>query len=340
MIKALKQRINNGLDEMMDEIMANARQNPETGIGTTHDPRKQLLQAIAIGAAFLGAQWQAVLAVVSVSFLTLLARDRIIHPAKGTPKETTTDCFVMAVAILTSQVYFYNVHSMFAVDYPPILGRGIAFSMLFVFALRTAFHLNTPNNDPQKDPDFRLFRATARINIMWWLSGGFIIGSCAQAVPGSHFRDQMLGLGYMLPAQVLLRLIMDPEPLDLVILDLHSDPAVKELQGRADRLFRPVPMKNLQFPRTTVLVSIVAILALFSTTGIAIYRLFTGQGANVNWLQLLVCLGGVGALALVWLVIMEMNKRTANMLEKAINQRKQNQQAGPFGVELDGWTMS
>lgn len=315
------------LQQQLEEIVARVRMNPETGIGTTSDPRKEMLQVIMIAGAFLGAQWQAMLAVVTVGFLALRTRDWMISPAKGTVLEATTDCTVMGLAIFASQLFFLNARTVFAVDYPPILIRGIGLSMPLVFFVRMLFHLNTPANDPEKEPDFRLYRVTLRINLMWWLSGGFVVGSCVQAVPGSHTRDQILGLLYVVPAQILMRLVMDPERIDWIFLDLKSDPAIKELQGRVDRLIRWGAIKDVQFPRATVYVAMVLALSVFSASGIALFRLFTGQGANVNWLQILVSDAGIIALALILMVIMQVNETVAEILNMAIEQRKQKQQS-------------
>jgi len=315
MLKALVERA-------IEKLSTDAKRKPGWGFGTTYDPRKAIGEAVALGCCFLGTEWRAVLAIVAVAFIALRMRDWFIHPAKATVSEAATDTLVMAVAIIFSQLYFVAVQSPFAVNRPQELSHGVGWGMLWIFTGRLWFHLQTPHNDFQQEPEMRVFRAAARINIMFGLAVCFIVGSSLQAVPGSGLRDRILSLALVIPASIIRRLLTDsyflPDPVLLSI----KDPVTVEMENRVASLPRLLPGKQPYSMRTVFLFVLIFLGSIFSSTGIALWRLWNGQGASVNWVHLITNLIGLAILAPLWWMIMEFNAGTAQMIQQSIDQRE------------------
>jgi hypothetical protein len=293
------------------------------GFGTTYDPRKAILEAIGIGLCFLGNDWRAVLAIVTVAFIVLRMRDWFIHPAKATISEAATDTLVMAVMIVASQLYFVYNESTSAVNTPEQLSHGVGWSMLWIFSWRLWFHLQTPQNDFQQEPEMRVVRSAARLNIMFGLAVSFIVGSGLQAVPGSHLRDQVLA-ALMISAGIIRRLLTDSYLLPAPVLLSIKDPVTVEMDNSVAALPRLLPGKQPYSTRTVLLFVLIFLGSVFSSTGIGLWRLWTGQIVDVNWIQLITNLIGLAVLAPLWWMIMEFNTGTAQVVEQSIEQRKKN----------------
>jgi hypothetical protein len=308
----------------VEKLITDAKRKPGWGFGTTYDPRKAIGEAVLLGWCFLGNDWHAVLAIVAIAFIALRMRDWSIHPTKATVAEAATDTLVMAVAIIVSQLYFVAVQSPFAVNTPQELSHGVGWGMLWIFTARLWFHLQTAHNDFQQQPEMRVFRTAARLTIMLGLAVSFVVGSGLQAVPGSHVRDQLLALALIVPASVIRR-ILTGSPLlpDPVLLSI-KDPVGAEMRNSVAPLPRLLPGKQPYSMGTVFLFVLIFLGSVFSSTGIALWRLWTGQGADVNWVQLITNLIGLAILAPLWWMILEFNSGTALMVQKAIEQREKN----------------
>ena len=165
---------------------------------------------------------------------------------------------------------------------------------------------------------------------MFGLAVCFIVGSGLQAVPGSGLRDRILALALVIPASIIRRLLTDrcflPDPVLLSI----KDPVAVEMESCAASLPRLIPGKRPYSMRTVLLFVLIFLGSVFSSTGIALWRLWTGQGAGVNWVQLITNLIGLAFLAPVWWMIMEFNTRTAQIVQQSIEQREKNSNGAIF----------
>lgn len=251
-------------------------------------------------------------------------RDWFIHPAKATVAEAATDTLVMAVAIIVSQLYFVAVQSPFAVNTPPELSHGVGWSMLGIFTWRLWFHLQTARNDFQQEPEMRVFRNAARLTIMLGLAIAFIVGSGLQAMPGSPLRDQVLAATLMISAGIIRRLLTDSYLLPGPVLLSIKDPVTVEMDDSVAALPRLLPGKQPYSKRTVLSFVLIFLGSVFSSTGIALWRLWTGHGADVNWVHLFTNLIGLAILAPLWWMMMEFNTGTAQMVQKSVEQREEN----------------
>jgi hypothetical protein len=110
-----------------------------------------------------------------------------------------------------------------------------------------------------------------------------------------------------------------PEPVLLSI----KDPVTVEMDNSVAALPRLLPGKQPYSMRFVFLFVLIFLGSVFSTTAIALWRLWTGQGADVNWVQLMTNLIGLAILAPLWWLILEFNRGTALMVQKSVEQREQ-----------------
>jgi hypothetical protein len=309
------------IERSIEKLLTEARTQSGWGFGTTYDPRKALLEASALGLAFLGTDWHAVLAIVTVGFLALRTRDRIIHPTKATVAEAATDILIMAVSIVVTQLYFVAQNSIFAVNTPPELAHGVGLGMILVFTARFIFHVHTPHNDLHNEPEMRVVRAATRVTVTFGLAVSFIVGSGVQAVPGSGLRDGILGLTLMVSAALIRRLLTDSYLLPAPVFLSIKDPVTVEMTNSVSALPRRLSGK-LPYSMPKVLLFVLIFLgSVFTTTGIALWRLWIGQAFDVNWIQVVTNLIALVILAPAWWLIMEINATTAKIVKAGVHQR-------------------
>jgi hypothetical protein len=295
---------------------------PVLGIGTTFDIRKAVAEIVVIAVVFyslVGAPWMTVAAIVTVGFITLRIRDLLIHPAQGTVDETATDALVMAAAVAMSQAYF-TVKLPAAAMLPTIaLLQGIGLSMLGVAGVRQFCHGLTPNNDPQQRPEFRVFSAALRINMMFGLAYSLPFMSNVEAVRGGDIRDFVLPAVALISFRITHRLQQETDRSaifeNLAEYTLFIDPAKLEAAAKADSL--PKPPNGLPKTWPVACFNAVFVASTLSLLGIASWRWVVGDGASVHWGQLAANFIGLAIMMPAWKIITHLNKAVADLLKQS-----------------------
>jgi len=305
--------------KIIEKRMAAAARKRALGIGTTYDPRKAIGEACLFGLAFLGAPWRAVLAVITVAFGTLRMRDQWIHPAKGTAAEAATDALVTAAGVVMSQAYFLVKSPSFAIADGMQLAHGAGIGMMVVTAVRMAFHLLTPKNDPHQLDEFRIFRAALRINVMVVVAVALVAVSNVQAVPGGHMRDFMMCTIPVISCGIMLRLGRSYDG-SLIWeaagkFSIFTDPVREEADRAAGSLPEPAPELSSS-DRFTICAQAVFVISLLMPIGIAAWRWWSGEASSVDWWQLWANLIVLIVLLPVWRIITYINAAIALLLNR------------------------
>jgi hypothetical protein len=258
-------------------------------------------------------------AILTVGFATLRARDLRIHPAEGTPAEAATDMCALAAMLFISQVYFSVYSPTFATEHASDVFHGIALAMPLIFTWRLFFHLYTPKNDPRNRPAYRVFRAMFRVTAMWFVVVWFLAASNADAVPGGHVRDFLLAWVPLVAAGIARRLITGER---LVMWEtagtftLFTDPEVQEIHARSVLL----PGSEPKAPRrgAAMFFQMVAIISLLVPIGVALWRLGFGDPSNVKWMRLAANAITLAVILPAWRLLRYFNAVTGEIMRQSI----------------------
>jgi hypothetical protein len=226
---------------------------------------------------------------------------------------------VMAGAVAMSQAYF-AVKLPGGAMLPTIqLLQGIGLSMLGVVAARQFFHGLTPNNDPQQRPEFRVFSAALRINLMFGLAYCLLFISNLEAVSGGHIRDFVLPAVALISFRVAHRLQQETDRSaifeNLAALSILIDPAKLEAEVKADSL--PKPPNGLPKTWPVACFNAVFVASTLSLLGLEGWRWVAGDGPSVHWRQLAANFIGLAVMIPVWRIITHLNKAVADLLKQS-----------------------
>jgi hypothetical protein len=303
------------------------KRTPALGIGTTYDPRKMILEILAFYVAFHDSPWPAVAAIITVGFGVLRVRDLQIHPAKGDALELTNDTFAMAALVAVSQLYFVVKEPVWATPNVTNLMYGLGLSIMLIFTVRALFHLSTPANDPHQLPEFRLYRAALRINVMAWLSVCLIAGANLQAVPGSHNRDFLVTVliwttfAVVFAAQKNSNRSVFWEAVGAY--SIFTDPVLMELDMKTETL--PKTSKAVCFQAVFVMSTVL-------TLGIGLWRWAFGDASQVHWPRLASGFVALIILMPLWRIVAHLNAVTAERLSQSAKERRKKLGGGEGGA--------
>lgn len=177
--------------------------------GGIMDPYKYGCMILVIYCAFWGNPLRAHVATLTVATAILMARDLwlfFLKKGSGDGIDTTTDVLMMAAGLYFSQVYFGLRDSEWATLQFSDLMKGAGVSVIGIWVIRIAFHANTAQNDPGKEPESRLVRSAWRINLMQVLAIMMIAGSNTKAVPIGHLFSFLLAATTIVSFRLIYRL--------------------------------------------------------------------------------------------------------------------------------------
>jgi hypothetical protein len=106
-------------------------------------------------------------------------------------------------------------------------------------------------------------------------------------VPGSGLRDCILGAALTISAGIIRRLLTNSYFLAGPVLLSIKDPVTVEMETRVASLPRLLPGKAPHSMRTVFLFVLICLGSVFSATAIALWHLWSGHGADVNWVHLI-----------------------------------------------------